>query len=463
MDRNRIIIIITTLLWGITQGFWLHSDHLIRDGDEEGHIGAAELFHDILLENGFWTWLSQAWCGDFGEYPPLFASLLGAWWSLFPFAPEHPVIRSFGSVLILGTAFFIARLVWRLKGNWELAFTATLLLPLLNGVGRHFMPEILLSFMMAGFAMMLVEESESPSIHNKILLGVIGGLGLLTKQSFLLLAPILALGFLFSKRLPLRSILPSVLLTIGIASPWYLQQFPKQNQYIQGSIQNNMSIDWLAHILFYPSVILLIGWGLIGTIIFFLLLFKNRAQKIPTWAWVWAIAGLLIMILLPKKYPRLLLAWLPLLGIFLGLLGKRFSTKQTLLVSALLFLQFISLSFMPNISVPFQAKIDNGCPQYWLRPPSNSDFQLRRIRDIVAANPEKSIAVLGDVSIDCQSQSTHNWTYHLDPYLRRHGLNTQINFLNEKNSIWKEAQIQIQWKTMIANDDPNDLLIKIRH
>ena len=223
MDRNRLIVALTTLFWAVVQGSWLHSDHLIRDGDEEGHVGAAELFRDVLLENGFWTWLCQALQGDFGEYPPLFASLLGAWWAVFPFAPEHPILRSFGSVLCLGTACCIARLVWKLRGNWSLAFTATLLLPLLNGLGRHFMPETLLTFMIAGFAMMLVGESETPSLRNKILLGVFAGLGLLTNQSFLLLAPILALGFLFTTRLSLRQIIhrfcsQSELPLLGISS-----------------------------------------------------------------------------------------------------------------------------------------------------------------------------------------------------------------------------------------------------
>lgn len=463
MDRNRLIVALTTLFWAVVQGSWLHSDHLIRDGDEEGHVGAAELFRDVLLENGFWTWLCQALQGDFGEYPPLFASLLGAWWAVFPFAPEHPILRSFGSVLCLGTACCIARLVWKLRGNWSLAFTATLLLPLLNGLGRHFMPETLLTFMIAGFAMMLVEESETPSLRNKILLGVFAGLGLLTKQSFLLLAPILALGFLFTTRLSLRQIIPSVLLTIGIASPWYLQQFSKQSQYVQDSIQNDLSIDLLAHSLFYPSVILLIGWGLLGSVLFLALLLKNRSENLPSWTWIWLIAGLLILCLLPKKYPRLLLPWLPVLGIFLGLLSKKFSTQQNLLVTALLFLQLMGLSVLPSIPIPFQTKIDDGCPQIWLRPSSDSDFQLSRIREIVAANPGLSIAVLGDVSIDCQIQSTHNWTYHLDPYLRRHGLNTKLNLLTEQNSIWKESQIQIQWKTLTATNDPNDLLIEVRN
>ena len=465
MDRNRLAVIVL-FFWGGLQSFWLFSDRLIRDGDEEGHVGAAELFQGILLEQGFFSWVFQGWQGNFGEYPPLFASLLGAWWALFPFPPEHILIRSFGSLFVFLTACFIARIVKRYQGNWFLAFSTVLLLPLFNGVGRHFMPEILLSCLTAGFAMALLEESKDPSWKNKLLIGIFGGFGLLAKQSFLLMAPLILLGFFLSKQLSLKSIFLPILLTLGIASPWYAQQFTAQNQYIQNSIQAKMSIDWLAHGLFYPSTIILIGWGICGSGLLIFLLFRKKERSLPLWSIIWGVGGLLILILLPKKYPRFLLPWLPIIGVWLGLLGKGLSSRTSLIFITLLLAQFIGLSFFPHFSLPFQSKIDDGCPQYWLRPPSSSDFQLERVLKIIEKHPQKSIGVLGDATIDCNIQSTHNWNVHLEPYLRRNGLNPRLEFIEyeskDKNSIWTESQIQIQWRKTIATDNPDDLLIIIR-
>lgn len=463
MARNRLTAFIITIFWGAIQVFWLYSDRLIRDGDEEGHVGAAELFRDILRDQGFFRWLYQGWQGDFGEYPPLFAALFGAWWSVFSVPPESTIIRLFGSLFIFGTACMIGRIVWRLRSNWLLGFSAVLLLPLMNGVGRHFMPEVLLSFLTAGFAMTLVEETESPSIKNKLLIGFMGGLGLLAKQSFLLFAPMITLGFLLSRKLSFRSLTLPSLLALGISGPWYFQQFSAQNQYIQSSIQAKTDIELLAHFAFYPSTLLLIGWGCLGTGIFLYLFFKNRDIKLPLWSLIWALGGLLLLILLPKKYPRLLLPWLVLLGIFLGTLGKNNTDRSNIFYVTLLFLQFIFFSFFPKpITLPFQLQIDDGCPQAWLRSPSTSDLQLERVSKIIKENSNKSLAILGDVTIDCALQSTHNWNAHLEPYLRRNALNPPLAFVEEKNSLWKEAQIQIEWKTTTATDNPDDLLIEIR-
>ena len=54
----------------------------LRDGDEEGHVGAMELFKDIWLNDGFYIWFIEMWQGSYGEYPPLFAGTMGAWWGI---------------------------------------------------------------------------------------------------------------------------------------------------------------------------------------------------------------------------------------------------------------------------------------------------------------------------------------------------------------------------------------------
>ena len=63
-------------------------DLIIRDGDEEGHVGAAEIFKDWLVRGEYGQFTTQLFWGNLGEYPPLFAGYIGFWWWLFDVQPE---------------------------------------------------------------------------------------------------------------------------------------------------------------------------------------------------------------------------------------------------------------------------------------------------------------------------------------------------------------------------------------
>ncbi len=70
------------LLWLALSLAWLRADHLVRDGDEEGHVGAAELFLQQLDEGRMGAFATDALWGDLGEYPPLYPAVVGGWWFL---------------------------------------------------------------------------------------------------------------------------------------------------------------------------------------------------------------------------------------------------------------------------------------------------------------------------------------------------------------------------------------------
>ena len=67
---NRITITIAIVGWWILNP--LDRPTPIRDGDEEGHVGAMELFK----EYGFESLITEV-CRHYGEYPPLFAGMIG--------------------------------------------------------------------------------------------------------------------------------------------------------------------------------------------------------------------------------------------------------------------------------------------------------------------------------------------------------------------------------------------------
>ena len=111
MERRSVVF--WFVLWVLGSVFWLSQDSLIRDGDEEGHVGAAELFVQILQEHGWLTWAAELLWGDYGEYPPLFAALLGGWWFVWGEQPEHLGVRVFGLLFVVGAA--VCTELWSLR------------------------------------------------------------------------------------------------------------------------------------------------------------------------------------------------------------------------------------------------------------------------------------------------------------------------------------------------------------
>ena len=82
MVWRRLSTALFVVLWWTLNLRWISQDRLLRDGDEESHVGAMELFRDYWLEEGLYTWFVETWFGNYGEYPPLFAGVMGAWWGI---------------------------------------------------------------------------------------------------------------------------------------------------------------------------------------------------------------------------------------------------------------------------------------------------------------------------------------------------------------------------------------------
>ena len=168
------------------------------------------------------------------------------------------------------------------------------------------------------------------------------------------------------------------------------------------------------------------------------------------------------MVLLPKKYPRLLLALLPVGGVILGSVENRLTntTKSALVATLLTTLGLYSLVSIPLPSL--QGEIDDRCSQEWLRPPSSITLHYPKVASAAEKAKLGAIAVLNNPSIPCSIQSTHDWGYHLDPYLRRRQINREIIFVEEEDSSWKNAAVQIKWFSNHPIDDPNAIQITIQ-
>ena len=387
MVWRRLEVLLVIACWCVVNLRWISTDQLLRDGDEEGHVGAMELFKDIWIEDGVYIWFVEMWQGNYGEYPPLFAALMGAWWGIVTqfvgiTPPSDILVR--GALLIWPflTAIATARIAFLLKWEWRLAGLATLLTPLLVGIGRHFMLEA----MMTAFSTMSIaaafEWKNRPTIMMALLTGFFLGLGSLTKQTMIIVAPIVIFSC-FIRSSSRWHLLWVALPCLLIISPWFIGQIETQEQYITMSIKGKQNTHLWEYIGFYPVTI----FYSLGLLLPMCVHFKHITWKhLPLSIWTW-LASLGLFIIIPKQYPRLILPWIPIIPLLwsAGLVKFERSTPRYTILFLCTGVGFLGLQPL----LDFQAcgkyekwifsKVDDGCAQIWIRNSSRNDGNLSSI------------------------------------------------------------------------------------
>lgn len=440
---------IAILGWWLLNIYWIESDSLIRDGDEEGHVGAMELFKEYGLEK----WLIEMWSGHYGEYPSLFAGIMGGWWRFITnfngvTPPDSLWIRGVLPLTVLLTAVACARIAWRQGWNWQLTGWWVLCTPLLNGVGRHFMLESMMTMWVCITIMFCSEAMARWTWWKSLGIGFFAGCSLLTKQTCILtLGPIILLFFV-QTRSQWKYWVVAILGCLVVAGPWYFEEFFEQVTYLSNSAESKRDTSWITHTFVYPIRVLFD----LGNI-WIILLCVIKPVRVPKWIWVW-ISSLLILMVIPKQYPRLMLAWLPVLGIILGSFELSKGLQRTSFAVAISMLLFHSFhpwqsSLQEIYASNIQSTIDDGCSQQWIRTANKEDGSLKRIRQSIQDTQAESLAIIGDPTVPCSIQSTYNWRNHLEPYLRRRGIEVLIYDLkieDKSTDKWQQAHIQIEWK-----------------
>jgi hypothetical protein len=438
VEWRRINIVIgSSIIWFLSQIHWLSSDKLIRDGDEEGHVGAAEMFKDWFIQGEYTLFLSQLFWGDLGEYPPFFAAYVGFWWGLFDVQPENLLLRATILLFPISTALFCAWYSKRKEGPWDVIFVITLFIPLTNGLARHYMIENPLHTFMALFLLCLSIERKQGYLGAGLVLGI----SLLCKQTTILYAAPLFLIFYAN--------LHWILLGSLIAFPWYFLHFGDQSQYIQSSITSPTSPNILESIgapfasLFWENI------GFVGLLIFILvcktLLMKTKGDVYERKFWLVFAVTMLVFILLPKKYPRLMVGVLPLVVLLFNDILKHESRRTQHFIMTLMIGQYFYFSFLPSPPNLLREVSDDRCPQIWNRPPYDSDLGLQEVYTWIQTQDQISHIRMYVDPIPCKLQTTHGYPYHVEIYLRRRGIDVTIEEVdNKKNAmiIWSE-QTQI--------------------
>jgi hypothetical protein len=406
---------------------WLGQDRMVRDGDEEGHVGAAEMFRWDLQQRAPGQFLKRALVEDMGDYPSLYPATVGLWWWAMDGLPGRPAVRGVNLGFLLLTAASVAGTALLLRvdrGPALLGGSSVLFLPLNAGIARHFMPEGALVAAVALAILAAAWQRRRPGWGSALLLGLSLGLGLLTKQTFPLYAGLPVLLLLRWDRSLLAA--PAGAL---IAGPWLWNNLGEQLGYAGGSVGYEAG-GWLDHALYYPLalwqpalgpvwLVLLALGGLLG--------FQRRLRSPVVLGLAWLVGGVLVLSLIPKKYDRLLAPLLPATGLVLAAAVDR---RRGLSVGVLLGAGWTLAASHHELALagpsPRAEAFHPGCVQVWLRPPIDDDLGLSRVLEFAATRPPGPVRVIDPPEIPCSVQTTHPWSYHLGPYLRRGGQDREI-------------------------------------
>lgn len=445
MERFRIKI---TILWCLIQFYWLSRDQLIRDGDEEGHVGAAEIVRDQISEEGWLSFFLHTWWQDLGEYPPIYASFLGAWWKLLGTYPEDILVRSFGIFILLLSALITSEVTRKKMGDYHLCFLLMLFFPLSVSLSRHYMIENMLLLWTSACVWISHHFLEKNIVLKGLCLGFCFAMGMLCKQTFL----IGGIGFiaLFCLSTELIWIIPTILICVG---GWYVPHLAQQHEYLSSSVIANSVVSPVWHLLGPIGMLFWDILGPIGSIGLLLSIYFGYKDKSSRPFLIWLLVSLVICILIPKKYPRVLLCLsIPSVVFLANHLPKRYGR----LVGLGCVVWAIYGSFFHRIPSPMSSYIDpDRCPQVWMRPPFPYDMGMARIAKEIQKYPQDTAIRLSKIpDISCSTQTTHNFPYHMEIYLRRHGLQNTIVISDDTNP----NSLLLTWEGPI--EDPKSLIIQ---
>lgn len=409
--------------WAALNAIWLGQDKLLQDGDEMGHVGAAELYLQDIEQGQPGAFLARSVSAEMGDYPPAYAAATGLWWwAMQTPDPSRPRVRAVGLIWLLALAAGVGGIcleLGRSRPNALLCAVSALWLPLPMALGKHFMPEVMLAAACTAVLWAALRQRAQPTPGRALVLGLSLALALLVKQSAVLFVLLPTLGLVRYR----KSLLFCALGMLP-ALPWYANNLGTQGGYLWSSAKHAGEADILSHLLFYPRALwapvlgpIALLMGLAGGIA----AWKERGPTLRL-CLLWSL-GLLPLLLLPNKYERLILPLLPILPVLLAALLERF--PQSALATPLLAGFSGALSFGvggPLAQAPqANAALLQGCPQVWLRAPQALDTGLQPIVQAARAAPPGPVLVRMGPSIPCSVQTTHPWSQHLEIALRRDG------------------------------------------
>ena len=438
---------------------WLTEDRIVRDGDEQYIVETASQFADRMAHGDV--------RGFFGAqdpiYPPLYSACVGVWWFLTGGGqPGRPAVRLFGILCLVLTAWASGRLARRAFGSTAtsttspseqdlaeaVTFALVLVLPLANGMSRHFMIEGALTAAVAVSILCAVRAGERPSFGRALVLGLALGAGCLLKQTYLLYALLPAVFAARHQRW-------LWLLTLGaaalIAAPWYLRGMGDQLAYASHSLAPGGDLRPMDPYVFYPVVLARTALGPILTIALIAstiwALRSPQRTRLALGA-IWLAADLVVLLVVSKKYPRLVVPITPAVALCIGVALTHARTWRRVWAGALVTAAFLWLTWASWNTVEPPALVErvSRCDyQYWLRAPQPGDLGLAAVAAFVEEHPTRDVLVVGGPTIPPRVQTTLHWAHHLRWYLRFEGLTNVVHDDQEPPPYELQGPIVIEW------------------
>jgi 4-amino-4-deoxy-L-arabinose transferase-like glycosyltransferase len=423
VTHELIILLFIWVLFSIVEIFWLFKNHRPLYWDQSHHFLLALDCLKALSDPHTWIKIISL---D-AKYPPLFhLSLAGLFGITGPTIRFAPLINLFW---ILGIMIPIWLLGRKIYNSWAgiVAATIFILSPIGAGLSREVLIEICLTAMVTSTVWLLSETRGLSRRRPVIYLGVLFGLGLLAKWTYLFLV---AGPFLWAltkadparDRIDWKGLGWALVICLALALPWYLHT---PRTLIKVLIYHGWTYEWeqdyppvfsLAGLLTYPEMIinnqLFLGTSLFVFYGIFWNLLKNRREA--GFLLAWFLPGLLFITLLHTKDTRYLFPLLP-AAILLGVGGVFSLTPHWLRKMAqVLILLFPLWSFwgtsfrLPVLSQEIGFNIGsaifrlNGPTAGYAWPPDPYDWSISDIlrtilRDRPHSVPQIRLAVLSDL------------------------------------------------------------------
>lgn len=424
------------LLWTMVQAAWLQADHRIPEGDVLTNVGALELFHQEAERSSILRLLQQAWGGDFGEYPALVPASQG--WAartlgVHDLSGDGPALVGLGWMwLLVLSAGALGRRIATGAGLW--AGALLLLSPWVAGLTRHVLLEapmaaLVLACAATGARAAGLGEPVSDASPSRarwgiwVACGALAGAALLAKQTAILaLLPLALLAWRQGRGLLLAGAAAGV-----VAGPWYLGRLGAEGAYLLRSAEANPdAVGALHQLAVYPLALLQLPWGPWGVAAIVLGGLWAR-QRPACWGALGVAAMMLVpLVLLPKKYPRLLLPLLPFVALWLGAWMARWPRRtRGAVLGALLLGQ--AAAFVGSLTPTHWGLtgLDERCAQRWVQPPHPEAVDWGGIVAAIAAHGgEVEATRLGAVDWPvppCEHQTTLDLGEHLRIEARRGG------------------------------------------
>jgi hypothetical protein len=286
--------------------------------------------------------------------PPLFIMISGLFYFFLGISQNAAIMSNlFYLAILLCATCGIGKKMYNVRTGVAAGFLLSMF-PVIFGYSRVFFADLALASMVALSLCLFVFSEEYANVKYSLLFGLSMGLGLLTKQSYIIYVfPLLAYSLIkvvsLKNPIRLRNFLLAIVLGLGLAASWYLPhwstiayKFPR----FAGVVFKEYT-HWYSYIeLFYNYQLLLPFFALFLGALVFLVIRKDYFLPFI------AVTQLFILSLFPNKFPRFTVPVFVCVAVMIARLICFSEGRKYKIVSRSVYFfslaQFFLICFIPN-------------------------------------------------------------------------------------------------------------------